>query len=301
MNLLRIAAVPLALLAACAQADTAGASFPPGETAFDAGNRLPSITNYLSAVRSGDGSLRGQLIRGNPPIARFTSPNLRVSASGFTIPGGAKIVSLDSGASAYARILIAVSGATDFYELTGIPPATASTLIFSVAQTAQQSFTLGLAVAPSPDDPDCPRCFIGPFSKLPVNLTSVGTGPVQVSLTWDQLSDLDLHVVQPNNTEISWVARSDPATGGTLDLDSNAGCAIDGKNNENVTWQSGTPLHGRYIVRVDNYKSCGQTPILYAVTVNRVGQEPLIFVSRFTDTGDLGGLGSGFEITRFDY
>ena len=44
----------------------------------------------------------------------------------------------------------------------------------------------------------------------------VGTGDVQVSLTWSAASDLDLHVVEPSGEEIYFLAP-ESVTSGTLD------------------------------------------------------------------------------------
>ena len=60
---------------------------------------------------------------------------------------------------------------------------------------------------------------------LPTTVTTVGTGDVQVSVSWDVSNDIDLHVVDPNGFEIYWDDDTSPE-GGTLDLDSNAGCAV---------------------------------------------------------------------------
>jgi len=164
-----------------------------------------------------------------------------------------------------------------------------------------RTFTAEVAVSRGPTDP------IGPYAALGVSLTTVGTGDVQVSLAFDATSDLDLHVVEPDasglpgTTEIYYGARTDTATQGQLDLDSNAACNIDGKNNENITWQGGQPPRGQYIVRVDNWDSCGHPRINYVVTVNVKGQPTQLFQGVFTDVGDHGGYSSGVEVTRFTY
>jgi hypothetical protein len=89
--------------------------------------------------------------------------------------------------------------------------------------------------------------------------------------------------------------------GGQLDLDSNAGCSIDGKNAENITWPSGQAPHGEYIVRVDYYLSCGKQLTNYVVTVQVRGQAPRTFTGSFNGPGDQGGAGAGTQITTFTY
>jgi hypothetical protein len=303
MNITRAIVLCIALCLAaslsvtCGGGSTGGVAYPANEQAFDAG-ALPSITQFISSAKSGDGTIQAQLVSGPPPISRNPAPALTVAAGGFTIPGGSKIVGLNAGANTFSRVLLKVNAATDYYELTGLPAASYNTIVFTIPQTAPASFTAGLAVSVGPTDP------IGPYVPIGVNLTAVGLGDVQVSLAWDAPSDLDLHLVQPNPAdggtggfEIYYGATVDTSTQGKLDLDSNAACNIDNKNNENITFQGGTPLRGNYIVRVDNWKACGQTRINYVVTVNVKGQPTQTFVGVFTDTGDLGGLGSGTTMT----
>jgi len=280
----------------CAGGSTGGVEYPANEQTFDAG-ALPSITQFISSAKSGDGTIQAQLISGPPPISRNPAPALTVAAGGFTIPGGSKIVGLNAGANTYTRVLLKVNAATDYYELTGLPAGSYNTIVFTIPQTAPASFTVSVAVSVGPTDP------IGPYVAIGVNLTPVGLGDVQVSLAWDAPSDIDLHLVEPDSVtgaasgfEIYYGASADTATQGKLDLDSNAACNIDGKNNENITFQGGTPLRGQYIVRVDNWNACSQTRINYVVTVNVKGQPTQTFVGVFTDPGDHGAAGSGTTI-----
>src|SRR5262249_326010 len=110
----------------------------------------------------------------------------------------------------------------------------------------------------------------------------------------------DLHVVEPGGFEIYYQPsnRTSPS-GGTLDLDSNAGCTIDNINNENVTWPAGRAPNGNYIVRVDNWNSCGQQPINWVVTVQLTKRQPQKFMGPCTDGGDRGGAGAGTTVTTF--
>src|SRR5581483_1257465 len=47
---------------------------------------------------------------------------------------------------------------------------------------------------------------------------TLGTGAVQVTLQWSSAADLDLHVVDPTGTEISYQQRN-ASSGGSLDVD----------------------------------------------------------------------------------
>ena len=143
---------------------------------------------------------------------------------------------------------------------------------------------------------------VGEYVSIPVNVIEVGsTGPIQVSVSWDTDSDVDLHVVDPDGEEIYYGAPGS-STGGVLDLDSNAGCSIDGVNNENITWDDdASPVHGEYVVRVDYWDSCDEGTTTYIVTVRVDGEETRTFTGTLTGEGTHGGEGAGETVTTFDY
>jgi hypothetical protein len=121
-------------------------------------------------------------------------------------------------------------------------------------------------------------------------------GDVQVSVSWDAPSDVDLHVVEPSGQEIFY-GNPTSSTGGQLDVDSNAACSIDGRQIENIRWSGRAPA-GQYIVRVDYWDSCDVGRTNYLVTV-RQGASTRTFPGLFTGEGDHGGAGSGVTITTF--
>ena len=135
-----------------------------------------------------------------------------------------------------------------------------------------------------------------------------------VSLWWDTESDLDLHVVDPYGAEI-WAGNLNsfdryaaiPTTdagawneGGILDFDSNAGCVIDGRCNENVVWSVGPPA-GSYEARVDTFSLCGNSAarwtveaFLNGISLGRAEGEAVPASQRFTK-----GQGSGLAALAF--
>ncbi|MBJ8343301.1 YfaP family protein [Antrihabitans sp. YC2-6] len=137
----------------------------------------------------------------------------------------------------------------------------------------------------------------GALAKQAVEAIEVGTGEVQVSTSWDADSDVDLHVIDPNGNEI-YFANTTSAEGGSLDLDSNAACTIDGVRNENVTWDQDAPP-GEYSVRVAYFASCDVPKTNYVVTINVNGQEPQVIDGSFDGEGDGAGAGGGTEVGTF--
>ena len=136
---------------------------------------------------------------------------------------------------------------------------------------------------------------VGRAERFDYEVIEVGAGDVQVSLSWDTDSDVDLHVLDPNGDEVYWAQRR-VSSGGELDLDSNAGCAIDGIRNENITWPERNAPRGTYTVRVDYWSSCSVPATNYVVRTSYGGQAGL-FSGTFTGPGDRGRARSGIGIS----
>ncbi len=98
----------------------------------------------------------------------------------------------------------------------------------------------------------------------------IGSGDVQITLTWDNADDLDLHVFEPNGTHIWFANRGPTATGGVLDFDSNVGCVNNGAV-ENVFWPAGSSPEGTYQVEVRVYSECGAPLANWRLVVNIAG------------------------------
>lgn len=110
-----------------------------------------------------------------------------------------------------------------------------------------------------------------------------GSGSVQITLTWDNDSDVDLHVVDPAGEEIYYNDKTS-ASGGRLDVDDR-----DGRGPENVYWPTGGAPGGVYRVWVHHY--AGRTTARYTVLVRLNGQTN-------TYTGSLAP-GASQDVTTF--
>jgi len=84
----------------------------------------------------------------------------------------------------------------------------------------------------------------------------VGTGQIQVTLTWHSASpiDLDLFVTDPAGDRC-YYGRTHIPSGGELDIDNKCGNYVDGRP-ENIFWDADAPT-GEYKVEVDWYSDCG--------------------------------------------
>lgn len=92
-------------------------------------------------------------------------------------------------------------------------------------------------------------------STVPPDL-ELGSGDVQATLIWSSDSDMDLHVVDPNDEEIYYSSPSS-SSGGSLDHDDVPGCGVDtGDHVENVFWPQGQAPGGEYRAYVHFFNDC---------------------------------------------
>jgi hypothetical protein len=226
------------------------------------------------------------------------SLTVTVPPTGSGINGGSVMITVDAGATAIVKIYIAVEGTDGYWEV-GVPSgATLADVLLTIARqlpAATTSFTVVFEVADAAGNVSAPVTSV-------ISVTHVGTGDIQVSVSWDVDNDIDLHVVDPNGFEVYWFDDTSPELG-TLDLDSNAACSIDSIRNENIVWPSGKAPPGTYTVRVDNFENCLNAAANYVVTVQKAGAQPQTFTGSFAadDPGDFGQDGAGTTITTFTY
>ncbi len=108
--------------------------------------------------------------------------------------------------------------------------------------------------------------------NLPLTGNETGYGDVKVSISWNTPTDVDLYVTDPNGIT-TFYGNTAPGNGSSLDLDSNAGCTIDGVNNENIFWNTGTAVPGEYTVRVDMWSDCEEGGASGTVTMIYNGED----------------------------
>jgi hypothetical protein len=101
-----------------------------------------------------------------------------------------------------------------------------------------------------------------------------GTGDVQVSIRWDNVNDIDVHVrvepFGPGPASMINFANRRGICGGTLDVDANARPSTM-QPVENIFWAAGRAPYGRFTVAVHHFRSwSGQaaTPVEVAVLVD---------------------------------
>ncbi len=120
----------------------------------------------------------------------------------------------------------------------------------------------------------------------PSQIVTLG-GDLQATLTWDNDSDMDLSILEPDGNLI-WFANRNSTTGGNLDVDS-IPCANNLPSVENISWGEGVDIPaGTYTVGVNQFSSC-TGDANWTLTV-LVGGEVV-----FTETGTAGQRGITFD------
>ena len=246
------------------------------------------MSDYVTAVTARNGEVVGTLKAGALPAGTAGAAASVAGVSG-AVNGGSAQVRLRR-TEGFQRVLVGVQGVDAYYDLT-LPSGTSlEDLVVGIAPGLEGgSLQMRYAVAGSDG--------FGPFATQTMRVIKVGTGDVQVSIAWSGASDIDLHVFDPSGEEIFYDNKQS-ASGGMLDLDSNAACAIDGRNAENVVWPAAGAPRGQYRVVVDYYDDCGVPRTDWVVTLQVAGVEARTVSGSFTGIGATTPM---LEVATFTY
>ncbi len=238
----------------------------------------------------------GSMPAGDPSSAVYIDP---FSGNTTFIPGGTNMFSGDIQGGLIQALVVG------FEELGGYWEVSSDYTSFSIFATLGQdvrraNLTLVLVPVLAVTESQ-PMGGYGRPLRVPCTVQQVGTGDLQVSLSWGTATDVDLHLVEPSGEEI-YYGHLNAASGGNLDLDSNPACDFDNVNNENITYQNTTPPGGHYIVRVDYWSACSEAGTTdFVVTVNIRG-EANVYQGSLTPSDETGGsAGDGITVAEFDF
>jgi len=265
----------------------------------------------LPAVKT----LGGIFTPGDLPSPTDGGPQIKsIEGPGTLINGGAARFELEATAiTGVAQVLVKVPGDPDFNGYFVVPAVTEGDAIVVQLQLDREFGSPSSALQQRRQARQLPRGIdsievefvlvdadgrISASFARQLDITLVGTSGLQVSLSWNTPTDVDLHLVEPEGEEI-YYGNELSLAGGVLDLDSNAGCSIDGVNNENITYPDTSPPSGEYIVRVDFWSACEDLGANFTVTTNVCGESTVYEGSFAPEDEDFGGAGAGREIARF--
>ena len=97
-------------------------------------------------------------------------------------------------------------------------------------------------------------------------------GEYQVTLIWNNLNDLDLHMDCPSGEHV-FFAHKHSKCGAELDIDMNAGGPRSYNPVENIVWPYGPPKQGKFTIWVNHYRTRGgKNPTSFQVLVKWGGK-----------------------------
>ncbi len=242
-----------------------------------------SISDFISGVTDASGTVHATLQDGAAPNPG-SGPAASVSGISVMINGGSGQQTV-SGASAFTRVIVSVEGLNDYYELTLPAGVSSEGVLISLSQRATAGNMYMLYAVGSAGT-------LGTYARQSLRVIQVGSGDIQISASWTDSADVDLHVIDPSGEEI-YFGHKLAASGGTLDLDANAACSPNESaprvfySNENVVWPLGSAPNGTYKVILDYWSDCNVAQTDWVVTIQRQGAQPQIF------TGSFAGASSG--------
>ena len=177
------------------------------------------------------------------------------------------------GSGTFTKAYVWVDGVDGYWEL-DLPVAVQTVeLVLQMTANAPASFSLLTALGTSGAN--------GPAFSTAIQTVDLSNADIVATVKWTGASDVDLHVIDGKGQEV-YYANPTTAEGGHLDLDSNAGCAIDNVNQETISWPQGKAPTGPYTVSVQYYDDCGVASSPYTGTVKVKGQNDRSFSGTFT-------------------
>ena len=181
-----------------------------------------------------------------------------VYMNSMVLAGGTNIATIMS-ATRYDKFYIGIKGVDGYYEYSPEAVEYEDWYAYKIPLAYSMDYQRDIEVQISASSGDC---VTGLFTQ-PIKFVKSHEGALNIVLTFDNEKDIDLHVVTPSGLEIGYAQP-----GGVyeypngklaymgLDHDSNAGCNIDGLNNENVVISEEFIEPGVYKVYVDLFDNC---------------------------------------------
>jgi hypothetical protein len=265
-----------ALAALSAPAIMAACGDKPGEE--DPVNNLAA--DYFTIA---DATFRG----GNLPSATTDETFTVAGINNTVLNGGSSFVTVSSPV-ALSKFFVAVDGIAGYYEFAarqaGATRAGGDYVYefdIRISQNLGGDFTVKVTAQTASGD-------IMPAFSHEYALMVAGTGALQVNLGFSNDKDVDLYLVLPaaqgEEPEVIYYNNEgmpggyDPETYRAtmlwgLDIDSNAGCYIDGINSENIFFPTEYVMNGKYEVWVNMFSNCDpETATTWVITALYNGQ-----------------------------
>lgn len=200
---------------------------------------------------------------GEMPCVSVGQITANIEANEEALPGGATIIGVTT-REPIEYFFIAVSGLPGYYiKYPETPSVINGEYVYRIPLLFPQNWDYDVIVKIGGQTKDG-RKFA--CKDLNIHYHQAGTGAVQVSLTFDNAKDIDLHLYTPSGVHYYYGNKGGYITldnGETayvgLDVDSNAGCHIDNINCENITLPEQVLEEGTYRVYVNMYSNCNSS------------------------------------------
>ncbi len=231
-----------------------------------------SISNLVTNVSVRGGTVAGVMQEGVVPTGTL-GPTASVAGITAAVNGGSAAMDV-AGSGAYTRLLVSAAGTDDYYSVPLPSESSLENVVVSLSPGVNGSqMRLRYALEDANG--------VGPQFEQTLRIVHAGSGDFQASVAWTGASDLDLHVFDPSGEEVAYTNPTG-ASGGTLDIDSNAACQIDNTNVENIFWPLNRAPTGQYRVELNYYDDCNVARSDWVVTVLRRGQAPAVTTGSFS-------------------
>lgn len=196
----------------------------------------------------------GTFVNEDYPESNLNDVISDVSTNNQALSGGMNYITIIT-ERAYKKFFIAVQGQPGYwvyYPKNVYSDGGVYTYIIVLRYSVDYRSNCILIVGGEYEDGGIPR-----YDKIPVNYVTSKSGDLNINLTFSNEKDVDLHLWTPSGRHIWYYNRGSSYYG--LDHDSNAGCDIDGLNNENIYIPSDYIEDGTYTVGVALYANCDRS------------------------------------------
>ena len=222
-----------------------------------------TVDIYTDALSSGYFRIEnGEYQIGTLPAPTVSQPLGSLLINKTAIPGGTSHLELTA-TDTIEEFYVSVGGQKGYFVVPAenIDDNTYDFLLF-MSQYLEKPFTFIISGKSSSGE------ILEPLSEN-IQYVDVGSGALQISLSFNKNVDLDLHVITPDGVRIYYNNKGDDEWG--LDLDSNADCFIDGVNNENIFFPASQLIDGKYEVFVHLFLNCSYSDTNWVVIATHNG------------------------------
>ena len=199
-------------------------------------------------------------------------PTISVSGSSTIMAGGAFFLDVvPASRAALDTLLVSVAGESSGYYEIDLDAASSYRLVGLVPHDLDQTrsdLELCVTAVYAIDRAGAAACHS-------LAIADVRSEDIQVTLSWDADSDVDLEVLGPGGMLLDrgTVSRgADRITNANANCDDPTDTGADDLRNEYVAWSAGTALPGTYTVQVNYRSSCGVSATDYILRVSRGGE-----------------------------